>query len=38
MKKDLRALNEEEFEINNELEKIDSKGSENELKIYSTLR
>jgi hypothetical protein len=33
------ALNEEEFEINDELEKIiDSKGSENDLTIYSMLK
>jgi len=38
-KKDLWALNEEEFEINDELEKIiDSKESENELTIYSLLK
>ncbi len=38
-KKDLWALKEEEFEINDELEKIiDSKESENELTIYSMLR
>ncbi len=37
--KDLWALKEEEFEINDELKKIiDSKGSENELTIYSMLR
>jgi len=38
MKKDLWALNEREFEINDKLKKIiDSKESENEL-IYSILR
>jgi serine/threonine protein kinase len=38
-KRNLWALNEEEFEINDELKKIiDSKESENELTIYSMLR
>jgi hypothetical protein len=38
-KKHLWSLNEEDFEINDELEKIiDSQGSENELTIYCLLR